>query len=151
MNSFILYKIAAMKIVYFYLVTVLLLNSCDTKDDYIRDVYVNIEIDLSLAEYSDLNAIGNSIMIDEGGNAGLIIYRLTTNEYKAYDRNCSYEPSLACSFIDSISSTVAYCGCCSSAFLIDQDGTAANPPAILPLKMYNSSLNNSNNILRIFN
>lgn len=139
-----------MKIIYYTLIIVLLLNSCSSKDDYIPDVYVNIELDLSLPEYSDLSTLGNSIFI-EGGNTGIIIYHFAVNEYRIYDRNCSYEPLLACSYIDSISSTVAYCGCCSSIFLIDQDGIAGNPPALRPLRMYNWSLNTTNNILRIFN
>jgi len=141
--------------VYSTLITALLLSSCTNKDDYIRDVYVNIEIDLNLPEYSDLQVSGNSIFdvpkLIEAGVEGIIIYHAVGDDYKVYERNCSYEPSLACSYIDSISSTVAYCGCCSSAFLIDQDGIAANPPALLPLKMYNWSLNTSNNILKIFN
>ena len=137
-----MHKIAAMKIMYFTLITALLLSGCVTKDDYIRDVYVNIDLDLSLPEYSDLEALGNSIFI-EGGNAGIIIYHFATHEYKVYDRNCSYEPSLSCSFIDSVSSAVAYCGCCSSAFLLSQDGAAANAPALLPLKQYHWSIQGS--------
>jgi hypothetical protein len=137
-----------MKIVYSILITALLLSSCLNKDDYICNTYINIDLDLSLPEYSDLTALDNSIFI-EGGCAGIIIYHFATNEYKVYDRNCSYEPSLACSFIDSVNSAVAYCGCCSSAFLLSQDGAAANAPALLPLKMYNWSL--TNDILRISN
>ena len=137
-----------MKIVYSILITSLLLSSCVNKEDYICNTYINIDLDLSLPEYSDLTALDNSIFI-EGGCAGIIIYHFATNEYKVYDRNCSYEPSLACSFIDSVNSAVAYCGCCSSAFLLSQDGAAANAPALLPLKMYNWIL--ENNILRIFN
>lgn len=137
-----------MKIVYSILITALLLSSCVNKDDYICNTYINIDLDLSLPEYSDLTALDNSIFI-EGGCAGIIIYHFATNEYKVYDRNCSYEPSLACSFIDSVNSAVAYCGCCSSAFLLSQDGAAANAPALLPLKMYNWSL--TNDILRISN
>ena len=137
-----------MKIVYSILITALLLSSCVNKDDYVCNTYINIDLDLSLPEYSDLTALDNSIFI-EGGCAGIIIYHFATNEYKVYDRNCSYEPSLACSFIDSVNSAVAYCGCCSSAFLLSQDGAAANAPALLPLKMYNWNL--TNDILRISN
>ncbi len=89
-----------MKIVHSILITALLLSSCVNKDDYICNTYINIDLDLSLPEYSDLTALDNSIFI-EGGCAGIIIYHFATNEYKVYDRNCSYEPSLACSFIDS--------------------------------------------------
>ena len=137
-----------MKIVHSILITALLLSSCVNKEDYICNTYINIDLDLSLPEYSDLTALDNSIFI-EGGCAGIIIYHFATNEYKVYDRNCSYEPSLACSYIDSVNSAVAYCGCCSSAFLLSQDGAAANAPALLPLKMYNWSL--TNDILRISN
>jgi Rieske Fe-S protein len=125
-----------------------LLFSCNSKDDYIQDVYVNFELDLSLPEYSELVALGNSITIT-GGNKGIIIYHFFTDEYRVYDRNCSYEPSLACSYIDSINSTIAYCGCCTSAFILDQDGAVANSPALLPLKQYKWTLNSSN-ILRVF-
>jgi hypothetical protein len=122
--------------------------SCGDRNNYIRNVYVDVEIDLSLPEFSNLNTVGNSLFI-EGGNKGIIIYRHSNYEYKIYDRNCSYEPNLECSYIDSINSIIAFCGCCSSAFLLDQNGSAANSPAVLPLKQYNYSLNNT--LLHIFN
>jgi len=126
----------------------IIISSCGDSNDYIRNVYVDVEIDLSLPEFSPLNTVGNSIFI-EGGNKGIIIYRFSNYEYNIYDRNCSYEPNLECSYIDSINSTIAMCGCCSSAFLLDQNGVAANSPAVLPLKQYNYSLNNT--LLHIFN
>ena len=122
--------------------------SCGDSNNYIQNVYVDIEIDLSLPEFSQLNTVGNSVFI-EGGNKGIIIHHYSNYEYKIYDRNCSYEPNLACSYIDSINSIIAFCGCCSSAFLLDQNGSAANSPAVLPLKQYNYSLNNT--LLHIFN
>ena len=85
-----------MKTIVYLLSFSLLIASCDSKDDYIEDVYVNIHIDLSLPEYSDLQVSGSSIFI-EGGVEGIIIYHGVGNDYKVYDRNCSYEPSLACS------------------------------------------------------
>ena len=130
------------------IILLLLFIHCGDSNEYIQNVYVDIEIDLSLPEFSNLNTIGNSMFL-EGGNKGIIIYSFSNYEYKIYDRNCSYEPSLSCSYIDSINSTIAFCGCCSSAFLLDQNGSAANSPAILPLKQYNYSLNNT--ILNIYN
>ena len=126
----------------------ILLTNCDGEESYIPNVFVNLHIDLSLPEYSSLDILGNSMFI-EGGNAGIIIYHFAINEYKIYDRNCSYEPNLECSYIDSVNSIIAFCGCCSSAFLLDQNGGAVNSPAMLPLKQYNYSLNNT--LLHIFN
>ena len=135
----------------FFVLSLLIIStffSCNKKEDYIQDVYVNEFIDLTLPEYDELKTSGNSIFVD-GGVEGIIIYHGIGNEYKAYDRNCSYQPSLSCSVIDSVSSGIAYCGCCPSAFLINSNGEAINAPALLPLKSYNLSLDN--NILRVFN
>ena len=137
-----------MKQAKFLIIFVLSIFSCGDSNNYIRNVYVDVEIDLSLPEFSNLNTVGNSLFI-EGGNKGIIIYRHSNYEYKIYDRNCSFEPNLECSYIDSINSIIAFCGCCSSAFLLDQNGSAANSPAVLPLKQYNYSLNNT--LLHIFN
>ncbi len=122
--------------------------TCNKKEDYIQNVYVNEFIDLSLPEYDEIKISGNSIFVN-GGVEGIIIYHGVGDEYKAYDRNCSYQPSLSCAVIDSVSSGIAYCGCCPSAFLINSNGEAINAPALLPLKSYNLSL--ENNILRVFN
>jgi Rieske Fe-S protein len=131
------------------LIISILIFSCNNKDDYIQDVYVNEIIPLSLPEYSDVLIPGNSIFVT-GGVEGIIIYHGVGDDYKVYDRNCSYEPSLACSYIDSVNSGIAYCGCCPSVFDINNSGEPINAPALLPLKQYNWSLDN-NNILRIFN
>ena len=138
-----------MKLAFYILSILFILSTCNTKDDYIQEVYVDIIVDLNLPEYSDLQASGNSIFI-EGGVEGIIIYHGVGNYYKVYDRNCSYEPSLSCSQIDSVDAGIAYCGCCPSTFLLSNNANVLNSPALLPLKSYNWSLGN-NNILRIFN
>ena len=127
---------------------IILISSCVDRNDYIRDVYVNIEIPLNQPEYSDLDAIGNSMFIS-GGVKGIILYHLNVNDYRAFDRNCTFEPSSACAYIDSIDATIASCSCCESKFLIDQDGVTANGPALLPLKQYYTSY--SGGILKIRN
>jgi|TARA_B110000459_G_scaffold65465_1_gene73501 hypothetical protein len=124
-----------MKSALYILIALFFFSTCNTKDDYIQEVYVNINIDLNLPEYSDLQVSGNSIFI-EGGVEGIIIYHGIGNDYKVYDRNCSYEPSLSCSKIDSVDAGIAYCGCCTSAFLLSNDASVLNSPALLPLKKY---------------
>ena len=133
--SFLFHKIAVMKSAFYILSTLFFLSTCNTKDDYIQEVYVNININLNLPEFSDLQVSGNSIFI-EGGVEGIIIYHGVGNDYKVYDRNCSYEPSLSCSQIDSVDAGIAYCGCCTSAFLLSNDASVLNSPALLPLKKY---------------
>ena len=134
-KPFLFCKIATMKLSIYILSIGLLIASCNSKDDYIPEVYVDILVNLSSPEYSDLQIPGNSIFI-KGGVEGIIIYRCNGDCYKVYDRNCSYEPSLTCSVIDSVNAGFAYCGCCPSAFLLESDGAIANSPALLPLKKY---------------
>ena len=137
-----------MKKIIILVLSLLSLSSCNDSDDYIQNVYVNIEVPVNQPEYSDLDAIGNSIFIT-GGVKGIIIYHANVNDYRAFDRNCSFEPSTQCAYIDSINSTIASCNCCSSKFLIDQNGMTANGPALLSLKEYYTSF--SGGILKIKN
>jgi len=131
-----------MKLAFYILLALFFFSTCNTKDDYIQEVYVNINIDLNLPEHSDLQVSGNSIFI-EGGVEGIIIYHGVGKDYKVYDRNCSYEPSLSCSQIDSVDAGIAYCGCCTSAFLLSNDASVLNSPALLPLKKYYWTLSGS--------
>ena len=137
-----------MKKIIILVLNLMFLSSCTDSDDYIQNVYVNIEVPVNQPEYSDLDAIGNSVFIT-GGVKGIIIYHANVNDYRAFDRNCSFEPSRQCAYIDSINSTIASCNCCSSKFLIDQNGITSNGPALLPLKEYYTSF--SGGILRINN
>jgi len=132
-----------MKLAFYILIILFIFSTCNTKDDYIQEVYVNINIDLNLPEYSYLQVSGNSIFI-EGGVEGIIIYHGIGKYYRVYDRNCSYEPSLACSVIDSVNAGIAHCGCCPSIFSLEEDGVTRNSPALLPLKAYYFTLSENN-------
>ena len=130
------------------IIMVLLVISCDNKECHINDVYVNKLINLSDEEYTELQFNGNYKFV-EGGNAGIIIYRMSSNVFKVFDRICTYQSCNECSYIDSISNGIAYCSCCTSAFLLDQNGIAINRPAISSLKQYYCLTNGQ--ILRIYN
>ena len=143
-------KIAYMKMLTYILVISILIISCDDKNCYIQNVYVNEFIDLSLPENIEIKTPGNTIFVD-GGVRGIIVYHGVGNNYIAYERNCSYEPCLPCSSIDSVNSGIAYCACCTSAFNVANNGEPLNTPALLPLKIYQSNLNINNNILHVTN
>tara|TARA_B100001758_G_scaffold247959_1_gene269215 strand:+ start:44634 stop:45053 length:420 start_codon:yes stop_codon:yes gene_type:complete len=139
-----------MNIVHYITLIAILSFSCNSKEDYIQEVYVNEIIDLSMEPYNKLIIPGSAILLDNIGVEGIIIYHGVGNYYKVYDRNCSYEPSLSCSRIDSLDDVpLAYCGCCPSIFEISNTGSPMQLPAMLPLKEYSWSLDN--NMLRIFN
>jgi len=126
----------------------LLFFSCQKEEDYIPNVVVDIDLNLTLPEFSDLQTVGNYIFIT-GGVKGVIVYRQSFDSYNTYDRNCSFEPSLACARIDSVNSSIAICKCCNSMFLLEQNGETIDGPALLPLKQYPNNL--SGDFLYIYN
>ena len=82
---------------------------CNSKNDFIQNVYVNEEIPLNLPEYSEILTPGNSIFV-EGGVEGIIIYHGVGNDYKVYDRNCSYENNVFYSYYSLIIKQLRYKG-----------------------------------------
>jgi len=126
----------------------LLFFACQKEEDYIQNVMVDYNLNLSLPEWADLQTVGNYIFIEDEGVKGIIVYRQDFNTYKTYDRNCSFEPSLSCARIDSVNSSIAICKCCNSKFLLS-DGTPFDGPALLPLKQYQNNL--SADFLYIYN
>ncbi len=87
-----------------------------------------------------------------GGYRGIIVYRMSTSEFMAYDRACPYQPHDMESLV-SISpsnSVVAECPVCNSRFVLT-DGSVLDGPAAFPLKVYRTSFNHSTNRLWIGN
>ncbi len=126
----------------------LLFFSCQKEEDYIPNVVVDIDLNLTLPEFSDLQTVGNYVFIT-GGVKGIIVYRQGFDSYKTYDRNCSFEPSLSCARIDSVNSSIAICKCCNSMFFLEQNGETIDGPALLPLKQYPNNF--SGDFLYIYN
>lgn len=113
----------------------------------IPDVPVNVEVNLNDLDNTPLQLIGGYIYIT-GGVRGIVLYRRSQNEYKAYDRNCTYQPEDACAVV-SFHSSGFYLEdtCCGSVF--DTDGFPTGGPAEFPLKEY--QISRSGDILFITN
>lgn len=115
---------------------------------YVPNVYVDIYMYASDPGFVALNAVGGWLYAN-GGVKGIIVYRKSNTEFMAYDRNCTYQSSNACSKADVDSSNlIIKDACCGSEFLIT-DGTVLTSPATLPLKQYQTSFDGTT--LHIFN
>lgn len=109
---------------------------------------VNISIILSQPEFINLSVVGGWEYIT-GGSRGLLVYRLTNDQFIAYDRHCTYNPADNCARVEVDPSTLlVFDDCCGSEFAIT-DGSVLNGPASIPLKQYGTTFDG--NILRIFN
>lgn len=133
---------------YILLIPILLLGCSKDQNANIPLVPVDITIHLNNPSYNSISVPGGWIYIN-GGSRGIIIYRISNNEFKAYDRHCTFDSSNSCALVSvDVSNITTLDDCCGSKFLLT-DGSVTKGPANLPLKQYNTSFDGS--VLRIFN
>lgn len=127
----------------------LLFGSCESSDpqDQIPVAIVNETINLSNQQYLNLQFDGGHVNID-GGVRGITIYRVSASLYRAFERNCSFEPLNSCARVEVDGSNLFFTDpCCSSTF--DFNGFPTGGPASLPLRQYITLL--QGNLLTITN
>jgi hypothetical protein len=112
-------------------------------------VPTDFTVNLNLPEYSDLAAPGNFILLT-GGSRGIIVYRISLDQFVAFDRHCTYQAEQFCRVVpDDTGIIVRDLECCQSAFNIF-DGIPIEGPASFPLYQYRTMYNGVN-LLRIYN
>lgn len=128
---------------------ILLFCACeDDNNSGIPLVDTNITISINDPAYLKLKTIGGWEYIT-GGSRGIIVYRLSNTEFKAYDRHCTFQPSSTCALVSVDPNNItASDNCCGSTFSLI-NGSVTSPPALSPLKEYTTSFNGS--VLRITN
>mgnify|MGYP001979676822 CR=1 FL=1 len=142
-------KICQMTVI---LLVILTNSTCSdgTENNNIPLVAVDFVVQLNDPDFIKLKTIGEWVYVT-GGSRGIILYRLDANTIKAYDRHCTFQPSNSCALVSvDPAGTSATDDCCGSTFLL-LNGSVARPPASIPLKQYNTSLDASQTTLRIFN
>ncbi|MEM7161355.1 MAG: hypothetical protein AAF487_02840 [Bacteroidota bacterium] len=126
----------------------MVLISCKEQDQTVPNLPVDITLNLNLPIYSDLNTVGNHINVS-GGSLGIIVYRLSVDEFKAFDRHCTFNVPDNCRItVDNSGIQAADDECCGSVFSII-DGTVQSGDAFVPLREYQTSF--FNNVVTISN
>ncbi len=122
--------------------------SCGDTDQAVPNVPVDIDLNLNLPIYADLNTVGNHLNIS-GGSLGIVVYRLSIDEFKAFDRHCTFNVPGNCRLdVDDTNIQVEDNECCGSVFSII-DGTVQSGDAFVPLREYQTSF--FNNVVSITN
>lgn len=104
-------------------------------------------INLNNFEFLALKTIGGYVEINAGVR-GIIIIRESNNVYRAFEKNCSYQPLNSCANVEVDESGLFLIDlCCASKF--DFSGFPFEGPATRPLLEYQTML--SNNFLRVSN
>jgi nitrite reductase/ring-hydroxylating ferredoxin subunit len=84
-----------------------------------------------------------------GGYRGLIVYRMTENEFMAYERTCPYDPDEDNAIVEVDSSNIiAVDHNCGSQYILT-DGSPIKGPSGYPLQQYRTSYDGEH--LRISN
>jgi nitrite reductase/ring-hydroxylating ferredoxin subunit len=142
----------------FFLITVALiviLSSCNKKNDVIPDTYVNFTLYLNDPEFVNLSGFGGSVTVNSqtnnygagaaGYNGNGIIVCFGVDEFYAYDRTCPHDyvvNSLSVKVnIDPSNSTIAICPKCGTKYGLTVGGTPTSGIGRYPLKNYKTSFN----------
>lgn len=124
------------------------MKSCNDKNQIVPNVYVNFYISIYDPEFTTLLSPGNSITVTGGVN-GILIYRISSDEFAAYDRTCTYNVTDNCRIVvDEDLNFATDSMCCNSRFLL-LDGSVNSGPATYPLKRYQTSFDG--NYLHVYN
>lgn len=127
---------------------VILFINCKDQENRVPFVAVDIDLNLALPIYQDLNIVGNSIYVS-GGSQGIIVYRFSTDEFRAFDRHCTFNVPDQCRIeIDASNIQAEDNECCGSVFSII-DGTVQSGDAFVSLTGYQTSF--FNNVVSITN
>ena len=118
-------------------------TSCEPQltDDPIPLVAFNdVVINTSLPAYQKLRNNGGLLAYNGAGVRGIIIYRLSANVFKAYERNCSYHPNEASATVEIDPSNLFLKDySCNSQFDLE-NGNPSGGPAWRPLRQYHTEV-----------
>lgn len=126
----------------------LILSSCRDRNQGVPLVAVDREINVTLPSYSNIAVIGGWTYIS-GGSKGIIIYRSSNDQFKAYDRHATHDIDAACVVAVDSSNNIECVDPCSGSKYSLYDGLVTLGPATLPLKQYQTYFDGT--ILRIYN
>jgi len=126
------------------------------KQDPLPYAIVNIRIEPNSTIYINLNTVGGyEYLTAEYPSRGIIVYRISTTDFVAFERTCPFDPDACCDdengcsrlYVDE-SGLIIKDDCCGSTYLI-LDGSNVEGPSVRPLKQYNTSFDGKT--LHIYN
>jgi nitrite reductase/ring-hydroxylating ferredoxin subunit len=119
------------------LVPFLLLSGCE-KEQYHPVPMVPVDFTINLEfQFMGLNSIGGYDNV-YGGFGGIVIYRMSIDQFTAFDRACTYDPRDNKARLITDNAPIATCPVCGSQFLL-LDGSPIKGPAKYPLRQYRTS------------
>lgn len=102
-------------LLYLILIAVLPLTSCEDDDrrynnPNLIDLNFQVEVNLNLPQYSQLQFVGNSATLSSFGIKGIVIHNVNGNQFTAFELSDPNHPPSSCSKM-TISGIEASCPC----------------------------------------
>lgn len=130
------------------LIAIILFTYGCTKEDKHPVPVVPVEFNINLEyQFIELNSVGGWVNVT-GGFGGVIIYRMSIDQFTAFDRACPVHPYDSEARLIVEDPPLAKCRVCESTFLL-LDGSPVSGPAKYPLRHYRTIF--SDPFLRVFN
>ena len=121
------------------------------RNPYLVDIRFQREFNLSLPLYSNLNYVGGSLLIEDAGINGIILFNLNGSSFLAWEATCPNHLPSSCSKLG-IEGVIAVCDCESFQYSL-ATGQLLNPSEELslpqPLLFY--QVQNYDGILNVTN
>ena len=114
--------------------------------NFLLNASVNVQLNLNLPQYSDLQFTTNSVYVANQGNLGIIVTNVGTG-YRAWDAADPNHSVNACSFLN-IEGIEAVCGCEDANTYSLINGASLEKQLPCGLKEYR--ITQSGNILNVF-
>lgn len=131
-----------------FFIILLILSTCKNNKHPVPYVKVDFTIDIISTFYNELTSVGGWVYVT-GGYKGIIIYRLSMDNFLSYDRSCTFDPSNPCERVVMEQSGLSLIdSCCTSRFNI-LDGSVISGPAKFALRSYQTHFDGR--FLRIYN
>lgn len=128
-----------MRVIIFSIVASLILSSssCRQRLHPVPDIPFNVNIDMNLPTYINLQSIGNYAYIDNVGIKGVVVYRRSIDEFVAFDRMSTAPGGDTCSalIVDPNNLLILLDPCTPSTFSLF-DGSLLTGPAEWGLRSY---------------
>ena len=80
------------------------------RNPYLVDIRFQREFNLSLPLYSGLNYVGGSLLVEDAGINGVILFNLNGSSFLAWEATCPNHSPKNCSKLD-IKGVLAVCSC----------------------------------------
>ncbi|WP_341216527.1 hypothetical protein [uncultured Wocania sp.] len=138
---------------YLYLLIVIIFTACsknsvDKNCNFLLDVGVNVSINMSLPQYSQLAFVNNPVYVPNAGNGGIYVNNTGTG-FVAFDATDPNHIPSSCSVLK-LSGINGVCGCDDENEYSLSNGLPLNNPSLrCPLKAYRVEKNGTT--LLIFN